>query len=141
MHRHHPMSAAEPSALRRRRLFYALATLGIIACGLIWRRPELGLPLLAAKYGGSMLWGAMVFFTVATLLPSAKLFRVAIIAATVAAGVEFSQLIQIEWLDKFRTTTIGALLLGRTFTWWDIAAYWAGIALACTGTIGLQRKR
>ena len=135
------MNAAERSVLRRRRFFYALATLGIIACGLIWRRPELGLPLLAAKYGGSMLWGAMVFFAAATLWPLAKLFRVAVIAAGVAATVEFTQLIQIEWLDQFRRTTIGALLLGRTFTWWDIAAYWAGIALACSSVIAFQRIR
>ncbi|MEW6451395.1 MAG: DUF2809 domain-containing protein [Pseudomonadota bacterium] len=135
------MSAAERSGLRRRRLVYALITLGIVACGLIWRRPELGLPQLVAKYGGSMLWGAMVFFVIATLLPSAKLFRIGIIAAVVAAGVEFSQLIQIEWLDQFRRTAIGALMLGRTFTWWDIAAYWAGIALACAGAITFQRTR
>lgn len=78
-----------------------------------------------------MLWGAMVFFALATLLPATRLLRVAAIAVMAAAAVEFSQLIEVEWLDQFRRTTVGSLLLGRTFTWWDIAAYWIGIAAAC----------
>jgi len=135
------MNAAEPLASRHRRLGFALATLGIIVCGLIWRRPELNLPPLAAKYGGSALWGAMVFCLMATLLPSMKLRTVAGAAAVVAAGVEFSQLIEIEWLDRFRRTAFGALLLGRTFTWWDIVAYWAGIAVAgLASVIAINRR-
>lgn len=135
------MNGADQSVLRWRRLVYALATLGIIVCGLIWRRPELGLPPLAAKYGGSMLWGAMVFFAVATLLPSVRLLRIAVIAAVVSAVVEFSQLIQVEWLDQFRLTAIGALLFGRTFTWWDIVAYWAGIVVSCaTAALAIRQR-
>jgi hypothetical protein len=72
-----------------------------------------------------------VFFCVAALKPRIDLRLVAVYAAVVAALVEFSQLIHIGWLDQFRRTTIGALLIGRTFSWWDIAAYWAGIAVAC----------
>jgi hypothetical protein len=103
----------------------------MIACGLIWRRPELGLPAFHAKYGGSILWGAMFFFVVAAVLPSTRLLRVVMVAAAIAAAGEFSQLIRIDWLDDFRRTTFGALLLGRTFSWWDIVAYWIGIAAAC----------
>lgn len=115
---------------RRLRLHYGLAVLGIVVGGLLWRRPELGLPPLAAKYGGSILWGAMVFFVVASLLPAARPAVIAGVAAIVAASVEFSQLIQWEWLDQFRRAAVGALLIGRTFTLWDIAAYWVGIAVA-----------
>ena len=116
------------SALRRLRLTYAVAALCIIIAGLLWRRPELGLPPFAAKYGGSILWGAMVFFVVAFLLPLMKPSTVAWLAAILAASVEFSQLVHLDWLDGIRRTTVGALLLGRTFTWWDIVAYWIGIA-------------
>jgi hypothetical protein len=117
----------------RSRLIYAVATLCIVAVGLLWRRPELGLPQAIAKYGGSVLWGAMVFFAVATLVPRARPMMIAALAAVAAASVEFSQLIHLSWLDDFRHTTIGGLLLGRTFTWWDIAAYWAGIGAAFIG--------
>lgn len=102
----------------------------MIAAGLLWRRPDLGLPPLFAKYGGSVLWGAMVFFVIAALLPKLRLAVLAGLAAGVAAGVEFSQLVHVDWLDAVRRTTMGALLLGRTFSWWDIAAYWGGVAAA-----------
>jgi hypothetical protein len=123
---------------QRLRLAYALAALGIIVAGLLWRRPELGLPPLAAKYGGSVLWGAMVFFVVATLRPSARLAAIAGLAAVIAAGVEFSQALHIEWLDAIRRHALGRLLLGRTFSWWDIAAYWVGIIIAYAATAGVR---
>jgi hypothetical protein len=129
-----PDHSRTASKALRSRLIYAAATLCVVAAGLLWRRPELGLPPFAAKYGGSVLWGAMVFFAVATLSPTTKLRIVALIAAVIAAGVELSQLVHIDWLDAFRSTTVGALLLGRTFTWWDIAAYWVGIATALAFT-------
>jgi hypothetical protein len=107
---------------------YAATVLCIVVAGLLWRRPELGLPPLVAKYGGSILWGAMVFVLAVTILPSAKLTVLARASAFVALGVECSQLVHFGWLDEIRRTTIGALLLGRTFSGWDVAAYWIGIA-------------
>lgn len=112
------------------RLSYAIAALAIIVAGLLWRRPELALPPFAAKYGGSVLWGAMVFCFVGALVPAAGLGRIALIAALVAAAVEFSQAVHIGWLDAFRATTFGRLLLGQTFAWGDVVAYWIGIAAA-----------
>jgi hypothetical protein len=123
------------------RLCYVLAALCTIAAGLLWRRPEFGLPPLAAKYGGSMLWGAMVFFVVAALWPSARLMTIVGLAAVIAAGVEFSQAVHIDWLDAIRRHALGQLLLGRTFTWWDIAAYWAGIIVAWSTTAGARSIR
>lgn len=122
---------APPAPRQPERLFHVEAVMVVVACGLLWRRPEIGLPAAMAKYGGSLLWGAMVFFCVAGLKPRVDLRLVAVCAAVVATLVEFSQLIHVSWLDAFRRTTIGALLIGRTFSWWDIAAYWAGIALVC----------
>jgi hypothetical protein len=51
-----------------------------------------------------------------------------VLAGFLAAGVEFSQLWHTEGLDAFRRTTIGVLLIGRFFSWWDILSYWIGIA-------------
>ncbi|WP_271167660.1 DUF2809 domain-containing protein [Hansschlegelia plantiphila] len=102
--------------------------------GLLWRRPELGLPWPLAKYGGSALWGAMVFFIVAGAIARRRPIRGAVVAAALVAMVEISQAIHFEPLDRFRATALGALLLGRTFDWWDIAAYWAGIGMALLAT-------
>ena len=117
----------------RQRWIYLAVALAVIAVGLVWRLPGLGLPPFLAKYGGSVLWGAMVFFIVAAIWPSSRLTTIAAVAAGIAAAVEFSQALHVEWLDAIRSHAFGRLLLGRTFTWWDIAAYWAGIAVAVVG--------
>jgi hypothetical protein len=47
----------------------------------------------------------------------------------IAAVVELIRLVHTPWLDDFRLTLAGALLLGRIFSVWNIVAYAAGILL------------
>jgi hypothetical protein len=54
---------------------------------------------------------------------------VALISAVIAACVELFRLVHAPWLDEFRLTLVGALLLGRIFSPWDILAYGVGIGL------------
>jgi Protein of unknown function (DUF2809) len=109
----------------------ALLCLSIIAAGLALRGFGLGLGLSAftVKYGGSILWGAMVFFLVAIVASRSTRRSVVMIAAVIAVGVELFRLVHSPWLDSFRLTMAGALLLGRIFSPWDILAYAIGIAL------------
>jgi hypothetical protein len=109
----------------------ALLCLSIIAAGLALRGFGLGLGLSAftVKYGGSILWGAMVFFLVAIVASRSTRRSVVMIAAVIAVGVELFRLVHTPWLDNFRLTMAGALLLGRIFSPWDILAYTIGIAL------------
>jgi hypothetical protein len=81
------------------------------------------------KYLGSALWGSMVYCLMASLMPNANPVRIAITATIVAASVEFSQLWHADVLDAVRSTRVGVLLIGKFFSWWDIAAYASGIAL------------
>lgn len=106
--------------------------LAIILSGLTLRRFGLGLgvPAIVVKYGGSVLWGAMVFMLVAIATPRATRFQVAVFSAVIAVGVELFRLVHAPWLDQFRLTLAGALLLGRIFSAWNILAYGAGIWLA-----------
>jgi hypothetical protein len=82
------------------------------------------------KYGGSLLWAAMVFFLVALAASSLKRPGIALIAASIAIGVELFRLVHAPWLDAFRLTIAGALLLGRVFSPWNMLAYAIGIVLA-----------
>jgi hypothetical protein len=95
----------------------------------------LGLPALIVKYGGSLLWAAMVFFLVAIAASRLSRLSVALIAASIAVGVELFRLVHAPWLDTFRLTLAGALLLGRIFAPWNMLAYGVGIVLA----MGLDR--
>jgi len=105
--------------------------LAIVISGLALRRfgIGLGLPATIVKYGGSILWGSMVFFIIAIAAPRRSRQYVALISAAIAICVELFRLVHAPWLDDFRLTLAGALLLGRIFSAWDILAYGAGIGL------------
>jgi|ERR1700682_4312263 hypothetical protein len=89
----------------------------------------LGLPSSIVKYGGSILWATMVFFLVAIALSSLSRWSVALISASIAICVELFRLVHAPWLDAFRLTIAGALLLGRIFSPWNVLAYGVGIVL------------
>jgi hypothetical protein len=112
------------------RFLYLVITCFMICAGLLSRRPELHLTLIVAKYAGSIIWGSMVYFAWSFLHHKQDWQRKAFITAAISIGVEFSQLLHYEWLDAFRRTTIGVLLIGRFFSWWDIASYLCGICIA-----------
>jgi len=103
----------------------------IIISGLALRGfgPGIGLPPLLVKYGGSLLWGTMVFFLVAIAAANLSRQAVALMAVLIALGVEFFRLVHAPWLDAFRMTMPGALLLRRIFSPWNLLAYAAGIIL------------
>ena len=109
----------------------AALCLAIIVCGLALRGwgLGLGLPSFVVKYGGSILWGTMVFFLVAMAASHLSRPRIATIAGLIAVGVELFRLVHFPWLDTFRLTLPGALLLGRIFSVWNMVAYGIGIAI------------
>ncbi|HSU53142.1 MAG TPA: DUF2809 domain-containing protein [Candidatus Dormibacteraeota bacterium] len=90
--------------------------------------------LLAAalgKYPGDALWAGMVYWAVAFLSPAAPVIRVAAYALAISYLDELSQLYQATWINQFRATTVGHLLLGSAFSWLDLFAYTVGVGL-CT---------
>lgn len=102
----------------------------VIAAGLAVRFVPLGLPAGVVKYAGSTLWGAMVYGLIAALRPAAAVHRLALTALAVSATVEVFRLVHTPWLDAFRLTLAGQLLLGRVFSLWNLLAYAVGIAVA-----------
>ncbi len=109
----------------------ACLCLSIIITGLALRGfgLGLGLPPFIVKYGGSMLWATMVFFLVAIAGSSLSRRSIALISASIAICVELFRLVHAPWLDAFRLTPAGALLLGRIFSPWNMLAYGGGIIL------------
>ncbi|MEF0939044.1 ribosomal maturation YjgA family protein [Rhizobium sp. BR 362] len=109
-----------------------LALLLTIACGLALRRFGYAahLSFQIVKYGGSILWGGMVYWLLAAAFARARRFTITAAALIVAVLVELFRLWHTPALDAFRLTTAGALLLGRVFSPWNILAYATGIAVA-----------
>jgi len=109
------------------RLGFAAA---IIVAGLVLRLVPMGLPHPLVKWGGSLLWAAMVYWLVAALMPRARVAVAASVAGTIAGLVELSRLYHSPGLDAFRLTRAGILLLGRVFSPWHFPVYGAAIAVA-----------
>lgn len=125
----HGAQPVKPISPRQRSLIRVALALAVIACGLSlrWYGFPLGLPAFVVKYGGSLLWATMVFLLVGVLLPRLTRTQIAATAMVIAVMVEFSRLVHAPWLDAFRLTTAGALLLGRIFSPWNLVAYLIGI--------------
>ncbi len=100
-----------------------------IAGGLLISFGPLGLPRFVVKYGGSVLWAVMIYWIVSTLLPRWRVATAALMAGSLATSVEFLKLYHAPWLDSFRITLPGVLLLGRFFSVRNIVAYWLAITL------------
>ena len=104
--------------------------MALIPIGIAWRMAPLHLPPFLYKYGGSVLWAAMVYWLAGALLPRSRPFKLAAVAALIAVLVECTRLVHFPALDAFRMTLAGRLVLGRFFSLKDILAYGLAI-LAC----------
>lgn len=98
-----------------------------IVAGMIVRMLELDLPPLVVKYGGSMLWALAIYWFVSTFISRESLVASAMIAGLVATAIEFLKLYHTPDLEAFRYTLPGTLILGRLFSFTDIAAYWFAV--------------
>ncbi len=129
------------SSGRRRRCLQGAA--GVIVAGLVWRLVPLGMPAGMVKYGGSVLWAAMVYLLVAGTRPGWSAGRVTAVAGCVAFSVEGFKLVHgaglLAGLDAFRRTGAGKLLLGRVFGWWDLVVY--GMTIGACGWLDRRVKR
>jgi hypothetical protein len=107
-----------------------LLILVTVALGLAIRFAPLGLPSGVVKYGGSTLWAIAIYWAVSSTFGSIRLIYLVFISGALASIVELFKLYHSPNVDAFRLTLPGILLLGRYFSFWDILAYWTGIALA-----------
>lgn len=114
----------------RSRPAWLALSIALNGIGLVWRLAPLGLSRFALKYGGSLLWASMVYSLCAALLSRWSIAATATVAGLVALFIELLRLYHQPWLDAFRLTLPGALLLGRIFSPWNLVAYAAGISAA-----------
>lgn len=118
------------TAVSKRRVTAACIAAALIAVGILLRTLPLGLPRLVVKYGGSILWGVMLYWVIAALLPRLHPLRNGAVSVTIAILVELSRLYHTTGLDSFRSTMAGKLLLGKHFAVLNALAYCLGIGAA-----------
>jgi hypothetical protein len=115
------------SKVKRKLVVQFLLLIGVIILGLLSRKYGEILSPEIQKYPGSGLWALAVFIAVGLLLQNETTLKVAACALVIAFAVEFSQLLNIPWLNVIGATKVGHLFLGSTFNPPDFVAYVLGI--------------
>ncbi len=111
------------------RCAYAAALLCTMVTGLASRKYPGLFPAALGKYPGDALWALMVFCGLGILQPRWSSLRLACYALLISYIDEFSQLYQAPWINGIRSTALGHLMLGSTFSWFDMLAYTIGVAI------------
>lgn len=117
------------------RLQYLGIIIVIIILGLLSRKIS-----FIPHFVGDMLYAAMIVGWFRFLFLSLSLKQVIFWSVVFCFGIEFSQLLQQDWLVELRATLLGKLVLGRGFLWSDLLAYTIG-ALSFGYLIQVFEKR
>ena len=126
----------------RNREFYFVFLLIVLGLGMGIRKFPNLFPSFIAEYFPDALWAIAVFLLFGSLAGTTPSGKILVASLTCAIVIEFSQLIHISWLDHFRQSTLGALLLGSGFIWSDILCYLIGICfIALWETLIIPRVR
>lgn len=113
----------------------------IILCIFLGLLSRSHLPLFPVfrEYGGDILWSAMFYFIFAYIRPSADQKHLFVITIAFSFLIEFSQLIQVSWLQTARQGIL-RYLLGQGFQMSDFVCYVIGVLLAFLVDFLLQKR-
>lgn len=121
--------------MRSRRAYAGWIAL-VIAAGLASRSSGATfVPAFVATYAGDTLWALMVFLGLGFVFPRARTVVLAGAALGIAFAVEFSQLWEVDWLDRIRATRLGALVLGKGWVATDLLCYAVGVGIGAVGEV------
>lgn len=124
-----------------KRLTYFATIVITIFLGLASRKWSHGIPAFIAENAGDALWAMMVYFGFRFLMVRQSLAIALCFSFLFSFGIEFSQLYQASWINHWRSTLLGALILGKGFLGIDLIRYTAGILLALFLDYNFIRKR
>ncbi|HEU4473034.1 MAG TPA: DUF2809 domain-containing protein [Flavisolibacter sp.] len=113
----------------KRRVIYLALLVFTIAAGLATRLYGHALPGVLANYGGDLLYASFIFFCFRFLLPELPARFILLMAWLFCLCIELLQLWKAPWLQAWRQTRIGGLILGYEFLWSDLICYALGALL------------
>ncbi|HEY2081833.1 MAG TPA: DUF2809 domain-containing protein [Verrucomicrobiae bacterium] len=123
------MEKASSNACARRRTWSFVALVFVVLLGLASRRYPVLFPEALGKYPGDALWALMVFVAWGIVFPRKPTWQIFVYTLAASYCVEFCKLYRAPWLDDFRNSTIGHLLLGSSFSWQNLIAYMVGAVI------------
>ena len=109
---------------------YLISALAVIFLGLASRKYGQYLPIFLAENAGDALWAMMVYFGFRFLMARKHILISLLFSLMFSFVIEFSQLDQADWINQIRSTSLGALVLGKGFLTADLIRYTVGILIA-----------
>ncbi len=100
------------------------------AIGILSRKYGSFLPEFLARYTGDTMWAFALYFLLSLFLLKRSFSFRFWLTCLISLLIELSQYYHAPWIDKLRSTLVGALILGSTFVWTDLLCYLAGAVLA-----------
>jgi hypothetical protein len=113
----------------KKRITYFIFIVSMIFLGLASRKYSNLLPPFLADHAGDALWAMMVYFGFRFILSRNQQLDSIILSILFSFSIEFSQLYQAHWINHIRSTTLGALILGKGFLTVDLIRYAIGILI------------
>ncbi|MBP9848835.1 MAG: DUF2809 domain-containing protein [Flavobacterium sp.] len=111
--------------MKNNRLYYFLALFITLILGILSRKTTV-VPLFI----GDILYAVLIYFGFRFLIIKSKKSTSLLFSLLFCFGIEFLQLVQIDWLIAIRKTTLGHYILGQGFLWLDLLCYVIGTLLA-----------
>ena len=111
--------------LKNNRLYYFLALFITLILGILSRKTTV-VPLFI----GDVLYAVLIYFGFRFLIVKSEKSTSLLFSLLFCFGIEFLQLVQIDWLIAIRKTTLGHYVLGQGFLWLDLFCYVIGSLLA-----------
>jgi ABC-type Mn2+/Zn2+ transport system permease subunit len=79
---------------------------------------------------GDVLYAVLIYFGFRFLIVKSEKSTSLLFSLLFCFGIEFLQLVQIDWLIAIRKTTLGHYIFGQGFLWLDLICYIIGTLLA-----------
>lgn len=127
-------------AILRHRLAYLPALVIAFLTGMATHFLARHLPRFVANYVPDTLWALWVVMMIVFLWPRLSTLRAVVYALGFAYIIEATQLYHASWIDAFRATILGHLILGDTFHWADLLCYTIGILGGALIDLTLRRR-
>ena len=111
--------------MKSNRLNYFILILLVMILGIVSRKIS-NIPLFI----GDVLYAVLIYFGFRFLIVKSEKSTSLLFSLLFCFGIEFLQLVQIDWLIAIRKTTLGHYILGQGFLWLDLLCYVIGTLLA-----------
>ena len=113
----------------QRRIVYCILFFLTIPIGLATRKKPLWFHPLIAEFGGDILWATLFFFLFRIIFLTKQLWIIAVYTYSFALAIELSQLYHAPWINEWRKTFAGKMILGSGFLWSDLRCYFVGVLI------------